>query len=94
MVHIGYKIDNTNSNWMPCRGIYLGQKKILPVEKFSLPTHPKVCATNKPNPQGFRGYIDDQYSSKYYTFSPRISGAMRSSLTKQEKIRFLDRLKN
>ena len=79
----------------PTRGTYLGQKKIVPVEKILSPSHRKVCSTNKPNPHRFRGYIDDQYSSKYLTFSPRISGAMGSSLTKkQRKIRFFDYIRN
>ena len=59
------------------------------MEKIVLPPHTKVYATNKPNLEDFRGYIDDQYLSKYHTFSPRISGAMGSSMTKKQgKIRF------
>ena len=73
----------------PAGAPYLGQKKIVHVEKKFLPPHTKVCAVNKPNQQGCRGYIDDQYSSKYNTLSPRISGAMGSSMTKKQgKIRF------
>ena len=47
----------------PAGAPYLGQKKIVPVEKKFLhppPAHQKVCAVNKPNPQGCRGDIGDQ----------------------------------
>ena len=75
------------------RGILSRTKKnSTPTPKIS-PPHPKVCATNKPNPEGFRGYIGDQYSSKYHTFSPWISGVMESSMTKKQgKIRFFEEL--
>ena len=70
------------------------KKKIVPVEKIFLPPHSKVCATNKPNPEGFRAYIDDQYSSKYHTFSPRISGDIWEKTTKKQgKIRFFQEIK-
>ena len=74
---------------MPSRAP-ISDKKKVPMEKiFLTSSHPKICTTNKPNLQEFRGYINDQYLSKYHTFSPRISGAMGSSMTKKQgKIRF------
>ena len=48
-----------------------------PIEKYVLPTNL--------NPEKFRGYIEDQYSSKFHTFSTRISGTMGSSMTKKKE---------
>ena len=42
-------------------------------------------------PERCIGYIEDQYSSKYHTFSPMISGDIWDSMSKKQgKIRFFD----
>ena len=44
--------------WVSRRRTYLGQKQNSTLgKKFFSPTHIKVCVTNKPNRQRFRGYI-------------------------------------
>ena len=79
---------------MLCRGTYLWQKKITSVEKnFSSLSFQKAWAINQSYLEVIRRHIDNQYSSKYYAFSLRISGAMQSSMKKKQgKIRFLDEL--
>ena len=43
----------------------------------------------------FRGYIDDQYSSKYHTFTHRISGDIWETMSKKQgKIQIFERPKN
>ena len=76
---------------------YLRQKKIVPVAKlfFSHSSqHRKVCATNKPIRWVFRGYIDDQNSSKCHTFFRGFRELFGKQCLKTCKIRIFERLKN
>ena len=69
-------------NWVPRRGTLSRTTKNITHEKKNTSPLPlqKVCDANKPILSAFRGHIDDQYSSKHNTFSPRISGDMMSAM--------------